>query len=453
MRIISSQKIFGVTEITSQIKTILERGNKFQQILVEGEISNLKVSGPGHLYFDLKDNHAQIKCVCFQNYALHLGFQLEDGNQVIVQGNLGVYEKRGQYNLYIESVEPQGTGSLQLAFEQLKSKLENEGLFEEKHKKPLPFLPQRIGIVTSPHGAAIHDILETLKNRTACVSVLIAAAKVQGQGAAVEIASAIKMLNSVPDLDIIIVTRGGGSIEDLWAFNEEAVARAIFASQIPVVSAVGHEVDVTISDFVADYRVPTPLAVAELIVSKQEDFLARLATLEKHLKRGLQLKFSQLRNVVFMLSTSQACASAQSKIHSQRQWLDELGFRLTQSSTNRLNSQRSQWQRAAEHLRYYDLNSIIELKCELVNHRVQQMSVHIHFLLKQIRSTLSTNDGALRSLSPLGVLNRGYAICRTKSGEILRETKGLKVGEYFSVTLSKGAFDGRVERIKEQKEI
>ena len=453
MRIISSQKIFGVTEITSQIKTILERGNKFQQILVEGEISNLKVSGPGHLYFDLKDNHAQIKCVCFQNYALHLGFQLEDGNQVIVQGNLGVYEKRGQYNLYIESVEPQGTGSLQLAFEQLKSKLENEVLFEEKYKKPLPFLPQRIGIVTSPHGAANHDILETLKNRTACVSGLIAAAKVQGQGAAVEIASAIKMLNSVPDLDIIIVTRGGGSIEDLWAFNEEVVARAIFASQIPVVSAVGHEVDVTISDFVADYRAPTPLAVAELIVSKQEDFLARLATLEKHLKKGLQLKFSQLRNVVFMLSTSQAYASAQSKIHSQRQWLDELGFRLTQSSTNRLNSQRSQWQRAAEHLRYYDLNSIIELKCELVTRRVQQISVHIHFLLKQIRSTLSTNDGALRSLSPLGVLNRGYAICRTKSGKILRETKDLKVGEYFSVTLSKGAFDGKVERIKEQKEI
>ena len=453
MSTISSQKIFGVTEITNQIKTILERGNKFQQILVEGEISNLKVSGPGHLYFDLKDKHAQIKCVCFQNYALNLGFHLEDGNQVIVQGNLGVYEKRGQYNLYIESVEPQGTGSLQLAFEQLKSKLASEGLFEEKHKKPLPFLSQRIGIVTSPHGAAIHDILETLKNRTLCVSILIAAAKVQGQGAAAEIASAINLLNSVPNLDIIILARGGGSIEDLWAFNEEAVARAIFASQTPIVSAVGHEVDVTISDFVADFRAPTPLAAAEFIASKQEDFLTRLTTLEKHLKRSLQLKVSQLRNVVFMLSTSQACASAQSKIHSQRQWLDELGFRLTQSSTNRLNSQRSQWQRAAEHLRYYDLNSILELKCELLNRRVQQISVHTHFLLKQIRSALSTNGGALRSLSPLSVLNRGYAICRTRSGKILRETKGLKVGEYFSVTLSKGAFDGKIEQIKEQKKI
>lgn len=453
MSTISSQKIYGVAEITNQIKSILEKENEFQQVLVEGEVSNLKLSKPGHLYFDLKDNHAQIKCVCFQNYALHLRFRLEDGIQVIVRGNLGVYEKRGYYNLYIESVEPQGIGSLQLAFEQLKSKLSSEGLFEEKYKKPLPSLPQRIGIVTSPHGAAIHDILETLKNRKARVNVLISAAKVQGQGAAAEIASGIKMLNSVPDLDIIIIGRGGGSIEDLWAFNEEAVARAIFASQIPVVSAVGHAVDVTISDFVADYCAPTPLAVAELIASKQEDFLAKLTTLEKHLKRSLQLKFSQLRNLVFMLSTSQACASAQNKIHSQRQWLDELGFRLTQSSTNRLNSQWSQCQRAAEYLRYYDLNGLLELKRELLNRRVKQISVHIHFVLKQIRSILSAHIGALRSLSPLAVLNRGYAICRTKKGKILRQTKGLNVGEHFSVTLSKGAFDGRVERIKEQREI
>ncbi|MDE2757988.1 MAG: exodeoxyribonuclease VII large subunit, partial [Acidobacteriota bacterium] len=250
-----SQRIYGVSEITAEVRSLLE--GEFQGVLVEGEISNWTVSNAGHIYFALKDARAQLKCVCFRSKARRLRQRFEDGDQVLVRGSLGVYELRGEYSLYAESIEPRGIGALQIAFDRLKAKLEAEGLFDEARKKPLPVLPRTVGIVTSPAGAAIHDILRTLNRSRQAIPALLFPARVQGEGAAEEIAAGIHTLNGISEVDLIIVGRGGGSMEDLWAFNQEPVARAISASRVPVISAVGHQVDFTISDFVADIRAST----------------------------------------------------------------------------------------------------------------------------------------------------------------------------------------------------
>jgi len=271
MNLFAPRKIYTVSEITAGVKACLE--SEFSEISVEGEISNLAAAASGHLYFGLKDKGAQMRCVCFRGKARFLKFQAEDGLQVVASGNLSVYEPRGDYQLIVDFMEPKGFGSLQLAFEQLKARLQAAGLFDAQRKKPLPLLPRCIGIVTSPTGAAIQDILRILRRRHENVQVLIYPTRVQGQGAAAEIAGGIRALNRLSEIDVMIVGRGGGSLEDLWAFNEEIVARAIFESRIPVISAVGHEVDFTIADFVADVRAPTPSAAAELVVSQKNAML------------------------------------------------------------------------------------------------------------------------------------------------------------------------------------
>jgi len=265
------RKIYTVGEITSEIKQALDQ---FGIVWIQGEISNCKHHSSGHLYFSLKDARAQLKAACFRNNNRYLKFRPEDGMEVIVRGRLSVYEPRGDYQVIVEYMEPVGVGSLQMAFDQLKEKLRKEGLFEEDHKKPLPLLPRKIGIVTSPTGAAIRDMLRILERRNASLNVLIYPARVQGAGAAEEVAEGIRFLNSRDDIDVIIIGRGGGSIEDLWAFNEEVVARAVYQSELPLISAVGHEVDFTISDFVADLRAPTPSAAMELSTPNSDDIFA-----------------------------------------------------------------------------------------------------------------------------------------------------------------------------------
>ncbi|MEE9165043.1 MAG: exodeoxyribonuclease VII large subunit, partial [Nitrospinota bacterium] len=258
------RQVYTVTEITRAIKFSLE--TEFPRVWIEGEISNLRIPSSGHMYLTIKDEESQIKVVMFRSGKSQLKFGPKDGDQVIVKGKITVYEPRGEYQIVIDYMEPKGIGALQLAFQQLKEKLSKEGLFDEELKKSLPLLPQKIGIITSPTGAAVRDILNIIDRRFPNVHILIAPVKVQGEGAAQEIAAAVKDLNKIKGVDVIIVGRGGGSIEDLWAFNEEVVARAIFESEIPVISAVGHEIDFTISDFVADLRAPTPSAAAELVV-------------------------------------------------------------------------------------------------------------------------------------------------------------------------------------------
>lgn len=271
---LGEKKVFSVTEITRMIRYSLEAD--FSGIWVKGEISNLRIPSSGHIYLTLKDESSQLKGVMFKFQNRNLKFQLEDGLRVIVFGNISVYEPRGEYQLIIEHIEPKGIGALQLAYEQLKERLYKEGLFDKKHKKPLSVLPRKIGIITSPTGAAIRDILMIMERRFANIHMLIYPVRVQGEGSAQEIALAIEEMNSIKAADVLILARGGGSIEDLWSFNEEIVARAIFRSRIPVISAVGHEIDYTISDFVADLRAPTPSAAAEMVVQSKEELLKRV---------------------------------------------------------------------------------------------------------------------------------------------------------------------------------
>jgi exodeoxyribonuclease VII large subunit len=271
--------IYTVSQLTSSIKIVLE--DSFQNIWIEGEISNFDRPSSGHFYFTLKDDKSELKCVFFKSNNEKIKFEIKDGMQVLCCGRISIYEKRGVYQLYVTKIEPKGVGELQLAFEQLKEKLFKEGLFEEAHKKEIPFLPERIGIVTSTTGAAIRDILHVLNKRFSNVEVIINPVKVQGDGAKEEIASAIEEFNELNNVDVMIVGRGGGSMEDLWAFNEEIVARAIYNSKIPIISAVGHEIDWTISDYVADVRAPTPSVAAEIVIAKKSELEDRLDEIER----------------------------------------------------------------------------------------------------------------------------------------------------------------------------
>ena len=450
MHSFSSERIYGVTEITAEVRSLLE--GEFQGVLVEGEISNWTVSNAGHIYFALKDARAQLKCVCFRGKARHLRQPFDDGDQVLVRGNLGVYELRGEYSLYAESIEPRGIGVLQIAFDRLKARLEAEGLFDESRKKSLPVLPRTVGIVTSPTGAAIHDILRTLRRSRQSIPALLFPARVQGEGAAEEIASGIHALNGIPDVDLIIVGRGGGSMEDLWAFNQEAVARAISLSRVPVVSAVGHQVDFTISDFVADVRAATPTSAAEMVVATREELATRLGHFRDRLQRTLQLRLSQLRNRVLELSANRAFESAQGRIRSQRQWLDEMGFRLSRWPRNTLTTRREIWRLTAERLERFNLRDLVTQRRKALNLFADRAATHVRFTLQARQARLSAQAGTLRSLSPSAVLNRGYSICRDADGTILRDAARLQSGDPFSVTLSKGNIAARAERIETSRD-
>lgn len=285
--------VFSVSEIVSSIRGLLE--SNLQDVWVTGEVSNYRASPSGHIYFVLKDEKAVIKCAFFKGHSSKIKFQVKDGIGLICHGNISLYEKGGDLNLIVDHCEPKGVGALQLAFEQLKQRLYKEGLFAPERKRPLPYLPKKIGIVTSPTGAAIRDMLNVLGRRYPDIEVLLYPVRVQGEGSAAEIAEAIRYFNTRDDIDVMIIGRGGGSLEDLWAFNEEVVARAVFASNIPVISAVGHEIDFTISDFVADKRAPTPSAAAEIVVPRKDELIKRLNDLKLQLWRGLNVSFELKR--------------------------------------------------------------------------------------------------------------------------------------------------------------
>ncbi|MBI2428703.1 MAG: exodeoxyribonuclease VII large subunit [Ignavibacteriales bacterium] len=327
-----NEKILSVSDITRQIKGVLELG--FPNILVQGEISNFKLHSSGHLYFTLKDEGAQISAVMWRSRVNQLLFRPTDGMKVIARGNISVYEPRGSYQLDCIQIQPLGVGELQQAFERLKKKLSEEGLFDEGHKKPLPEFPMRLGIVTSPTGAAIRDMISVLSRRMPAVEVLLVPVKVQGIGAAEEIAEAIDDLNELKSLDVIIVGRGGGSLEDLWAFNEEIVARAIFRSKIPIISAVGHEIDYSISDFVADLRAPTPSAAAELAVKHKNELIELIRNFCYTMSSSMENSISSRRQTVETLVHSYSFNRPQDLLRQRSQSVDELMRRLEQSVTH-----------------------------------------------------------------------------------------------------------------------
>lgn len=324
-----TSSVYSVSELTAAIRGLLEMN--FDSVWLEGEISGHKVAQSKHAYFTLKDDRCQIRCVMFRGSRAGLKFEPEDGDQILLSGRVAVYEARGEYQIIVESMEPRGLGALQKAFDQLKKKLEEEGLFAAQHKKPLPEYPWKIGVVTSSTGAVIRDILNVIKRRNPKVSVLLNPVKVQGEGSANEIAQAIREMNTRQDLDLLIVGRGGGSIEDLWAFNEEVVARAIFQSRIPVISAVGHEVDVTIADFVADLRAPTPSAAAEIAVPVLEETLDSLRNLTENLIGQIQWQFQDRRQRLLSLIDRRFFREPARILENPAQRLDDLSARLTRS--------------------------------------------------------------------------------------------------------------------------
>jgi exodeoxyribonuclease VII large subunit len=324
---LTQRRVYSVSEITREIRHLLEEN--FTGVWIEGEICNFKFHTSGHMYFSLKDESAQIQCVMFRSDNQRLGFELKEGMSILCFGRVSVYPVRGQYQVYAERIEPKGVGALQLQFLQLKEKLMKEGLFDEERKKPIPYLPSRIGVITSVDGAALRDILQVLSRRFSNSQILIGPAAVQGEGAGRSIAQAIEDFNRFGGVDVLIVTRGGGSLEDLWAFNEEVVARAIFLSEIPVISAVGHEVDFTIADFVADLRAPTPSAAAEIVMPLREELVARVLDLEGRLLQDFTDFLKSLRQELKRLTQAQVFRDPLGLFDVQSQRLDELKKRLS----------------------------------------------------------------------------------------------------------------------------
>jgi exodeoxyribonuclease VII large subunit len=434
------RRVVTVSELTAAIREVLETG--FGDVWVDGEMSNCRLWNTGHLYFTLKDGSAQIKAVMFRSAVRYLKFKPEDGLRVIARGRLGVYDPKGEYQIVCEHLEPHGLGALQLAFDQLKKKLQAEGLFDQARKRPLPSLPRRIGIVTSLDGAAIHDIIKVLGRRHPNARLLIRPTRVQGDGAGDDVARAIRAIVKVPGVDVVIVGRGGGSIEDLQAFNEEGVARAIAASPVPVISAVGHESDVTIADFVADLRAPTPSAAAEMVVSAKDDFCARIDRLERRLGSAARAGLQRRRAVVHGLTSRRGLAGWQIRLAMRGRHAAELAHHLRRAGTAQLARRDRAYRALRLRLESRDLRrglSNIRSRLWAANGRLDAASGRSRH---RAESRLSSLAGRLENLSPLAVLARGYAVCwNADRTAILRSVVAVGPGDRVHVRLHDGELD------------
>ncbi len=446
----SERQVYTVSELTLGLKTVLEEA--FPAVWVEGEISNLRTPGSGHSYFTLKDEGAQLSAVLFRGRGRRVRFDLEDGMQVLVFGGLDVYAARGQYQLVVEMMEPKGLGALQLAFEQLKRKLEAEGLFDEGRKRPLPAFPRVIGVVTSPTGAAIRDILNIIGRRFGDLHILIAPVRVQGDEAPGEIIQALLNLQAVAELDVIIVGRGGGSIEDLWAFNDEGVARAIVACCVPVISAVGHETDFTIADFVADLRAPTPSGAAELVVREKLAVIEALVDLYARLKQAVTSEIAGYRERVEYLGRRRVLTDPARALRDLHRRLDDLQGRLRlglRSSQRQVNHRVAL---ATDGLRRSNPLARIAGGAALLTQLRGRLGASAGHSVKVSRSRFAESVGRLESLSPLGVLARGYSLTRLPSGAVVRSAGQVAVGDPLEILLHQGALGARVTGVKERDE-
>jgi exodeoxyribonuclease VII large subunit len=440
------RKIYKVSELSLELKNLLEK--KFPDIWVMGEVSNFRAATSGHLYFTLKDETAQLRAVCFRNQARYLKFKPQDGISVIARGHLSVYEARGEYQLYVEYLEPAGLGALQLAFEQLKQKLAAEGLFDLARKRPLPVLPRAIGVVTSPTGAVIRDILRILRRRFRNMNVVLYPVKVQGEGAAEEIVEGVEYFSRRPVVDVTIVARGGGSLEDLWAFNEEIVARAIAASKIPVISAVGHETDFTIADFVADLRAPTPSAAAELVVHRKQDFVTELEHRARRMSQIVRLRLTEARQRLTELRMHHVFQTIASRLAERAQRVDDCVVSLERSLRIRLNTARQEWLRASAGVVRYDFRRLLGLKRAALEEHLGRFDAVVRRFLTERRNRLSQVEAILKERSPGTVLQRGYSITRDAAGRIVRDAAQVAIGDDLSIHLARG---GLGATIKERK--
>ena len=441
------RRAFTVAELTARIRDLFFRN--FTDIWVTGEISNCHEAQSGHIYCTLKDDRAQIRCVCFKNNLRTMKFRPEDGLHVTVRGSISVYEQRGEYQIYIENIEPVGLGALQLAFEQLKRRLEAEGLFAADRKKPLPVLPSRIGLVTSPRGAAVRDVVRILRRRFHNVHLTLYPVRVQGDGASTEIVRALQFFNRQQMVDVLILARGGGSLEDLWAFNEEDVARAIAASQIPIISGVGHETDFTIADFVADVRASTPSAAAELVVQTRREFDKHIAELRGALAEQMRYRILVLSRRVHELGGRRGFRRPLDLLRQQRQRADELTARLAHGLRGSIQLSRRRFTSAHMRIASFDFRMKIAALRLRLEKRTTDLAARSERLLRAKRERLDRLRLQLEERSPLRVLERGYAIATDASGSVLRDATQVALGDAVNVQLYRGKLVTEVRKKEE----
>jgi exodeoxyribonuclease VII large subunit len=437
-------KIYTVSALNEEIKNLLEA--RFDFVWVEGEISNFRSPLSGHFYMVLKDEKAQIRAIMFRPQTRYLKFMPQDGMKVIVRGRVAIYEPKGEYQVILDYMEPLGVGALALAFEQLKKKLAAQGIFDDSLKKPLPFLPQRVAVITSPTGAAIRDFLKIIKRRFANLEIIVVPVKVQGEGAAEEMVEALDLVNRELDVDVIVLTRGGGSLEDLWAFNQEELALAIRASRVPVVSAVGHEIDVTISDLAADLRAPTPSGAAELLVVEKETLERQITQLQARLQAGLKTELMGLQEKLRFLS--KGLRDPRKRLADSWLRLDEMESRMSRMmSFMIMDRKRSLAAGERALILHSPLKTIAGLK-QKIDFQSRSLAMMVTRKVKDCRMGISMLQEKLKDMGPLSVLGRGYSITRKLPEKwVLRSSSQVKKGDRVSVRLAEGELECLVEKI------
>jgi exodeoxyribonuclease VII large subunit len=440
------RRIWTVRALVSAVRSHIER--EYSDCWVEGEISNLRIPDSGHLYFTLKEESAQIRVVMFRSSAKLLRFRPENGLHVTVRGRITVYEDRGELQISAEFMEPKGAGALQLAFEQLKARLQAEGLFEASRKKPIPPLPQRIGIITSPQGAALRDILNILARRHRSANVLIYPVQVQGGSAPGEVMAGLRYFHNdfrhSGAVEVIIIARGGGSAEDLAGFNHEGLARAVADSKIPVISAIGHETDFTIIDFVADLRAPTPSAAAELVIRSRQEIEAQAEDLYRRLERGLRYRLLIARQELTERAQHGAFARMMDGIHRRQQKLDEQRFRLEKAERQLLERCHRRCENVSSTVRHYDARRRLAAIRQQLQAQVANLAAATHTRLLESRGTLDRRTASLEALSPVAILNRGYALVFDANGRLVKDAARLNAGDDLSARLARGRVRARV---------
>jgi len=436
------RRVYTVSELNAAIRGILDR--EFQDVWVAGEISGTKLASSGHYYFTLKEREAQVRCVCFRSTHRYLKFKPQDGVAVVARGRIDVFEARGEYQLLVEFLEPQGHGALQFAFEQLKKKLASEGLFDATRKRPLPRFPHRIGIVTSPRGAVISDMLQILERRFPGLHIRLFPALVQGEGAVEEVCRGLEFFSHSRWPELVILARGGGSLEDLWTFNEERVARAIAACPVPVVSAIGHETDVTIADFVADLRAPTPSAAAELVVSTRDELLTRIETFRRHLEQAGRYRLAMLRRELDQQGIQPTMSVFHRSVGRRMQRVDEQEYRLREHVRFAIEAGHRAHRLLESRLRYYDPRPRFARDRRRLERAQASISQAMRLDLARRANRAQALAAKLSQLSPLRILDRGYAIVTNESGEIVKASHQAPVDSAIKVRLAQGSLGAKI---------
>jgi exodeoxyribonuclease VII large subunit len=444
-------KYVTVTALTKYIKRKFEVDPHLQDLWIKGEISNFTYHTRGHMYFTLKDENARIQAVMFAGYNRYLAFRPENGMKVLVRGEISVYEPSGNYQVYIKEMQPEGIGNLYLAYEQLKKRLEEEGLFSPEHKKPIPKFPRYVGVVTSPTGAAIRDIMTTIRRRYPIAKVILLPTLVQGEQAAPSIVRSIEKANELGYLDVLIVGRGGGSIEELWAFNEESVARAIFASNVPIISAVGHETDFTIADFVADLRAPTPTGAAELAVPHLTELLERLAQRKVRLIRAMKEKITHESERLARVQKSYAFRYPKKLYEQKEQQLDMLMERLERQTMRLIEQKRERWHQYYLHLQRHHPAEKLKKAAEKQQVLAKSLEREMQTIFKQKQLLFTSLLSKLQVLSPLKIMERGYSLVYDEKQQLVKSIHQLGPGDSIKVRLQDGYLDCQVWGIEEEQ--